>query len=491
MSGMRKWLCLFLGVAFAAFALPAAAQKVYTLNMNAPSGLFPGGAGQTVTASFNNISSDTGNSSVKSIKLFAPSGITITNATLSGSGYTATIQNNGTSVFLSSIQLPLKPFGPTLTLTMTVSVTCTATGTGWTTKLNGVDQVWNGAGFTGQTFAFVNTAANPSVVDTPVSGVCGTISFVNQPATTFVSTPPNSIYPITTTPYNNPTGQSVTVNLTINQLPAPDGTPVNLSVSAGTCSIANGSANTVGGVATFSGLIGTATGTACKLTASGGGVHPNAVSAPFDIVVVQGVLSCSDPNQIWGGLDISTTPPTTSGNGDTDWALFRGQNRTIPPSCGPDTPFTFTLDSANHSAIFTEDSLGQPTSVEYVILWTPVPIDTDGWAGKQPCVSWGKAPPLNWIADPVYGCAKASDYVPGLICLLNDVNGGDAVMPTIPDVEPYHNNPNPQYRPFLSDGITPQKAKVCVVQNGSTSDNGLVQYWTKIIDQSDAGIRLP
>jgi hypothetical protein len=84
-----------------------------------------------------------------------------------GNGYTATIQNNGTSIYLSNIQLPLKPFGPTLTLTMTVNVSCTATGSGWTTKLNGVDQVWNGSSFTGQTFTFVNTVANPSYVTRP------------------------------------------------------------------------------------------------------------------------------------------------------------------------------------------------------------------------------------------------------------------------------------------------------------------------------------
>ena len=74
---------------------------------------------------------------------------------------------------------------------------------------------------------------------------------MNQPTTTFVGST------ITTTPYNNPTaGNPVTVNLTINQSPAPNGTQVNLTTS-GACSI-TASAATVGGVATFSNLIGTA-----------------------------------------------------------------------------------------------------------------------------------------------------------------------------------------------------------------------------------------
>jgi len=150
MNGMRKVVFFFTAMVLAAFALPAAAQKVYTLNL-APTSLNAGASGVALSATMNNISPDTGNSSVKSFKLFAPTGggITITapasgNNVNLGGGYTATIQNNGSSIYVSNIQLPLKPFGPALVLNMTVNVACTAAGGSWTTQ----GQVWNGAGFT-------------------------------------------------------------------------------------------------------------------------------------------------------------------------------------------------------------------------------------------------------------------------------------------------------------------------------------------------------
>ena len=67
-------------------------------------------------------------------------------------------------------------------------------------------------------------------------------------------------------------------------------------------------------------------------------------------------------------------------------------------------------------------------------------------------------------------------------------------MPEIPSAAPFNTftaTDHPQYRPFLSDGVTPQTAKVCVSQQGWTSVSGQVQYWHKFIDQSDTGIRLP
>src|SRR5678815_84206 len=79
MSAKNKIAGFLIATALAAFALPAAAQKVYTLNLS-PTSLNAGASGVALTATMNNISPDTGNSSVKSFKLFAPvgGGITIT-----------------------------------------------------------------------------------------------------------------------------------------------------------------------------------------------------------------------------------------------------------------------------------------------------------------------------------------------------------------------------------------------------------------------------
>ena len=118
---------------------------------------------------------------------------------------------------------------------------------------------------------------------------------------------------------------------------------------------------------------------------------------------------------------------------------------------------------------------------------------SDPFAGKQPCVAWGVANPQFPATPDQYGCG--GDYVPGLACPTDDVDIGDAAMPIIPNVPPFDaaSNPAPQY---LADG---KKAKVCISQHGFTSGTmdangdarGSIVYWTKVIDQSDTGIRLP
>lgn len=486
MNGMRKVVFFLTAMMLAAFAMPAAADKVFQQTMSSnPSPLAVGASG-LVSMQLNNISSDTGNSNIGSFKLNAPSGFTVTsvygvgigatqNSVAVGGGYTATVKNNGSSVWVSSIQVPLKPFGSALTLSnMQVNVTCTPDTTG-TWVMAGA---WNGQGFSGQSFTLNSPAyaqyhsQYPSVVTTPASGVCGSISFVNQPATTFAG------YPITNTAYNNPTGAAVSVSLSINGSPAPDGTQVTLSLNAGSCSISNGSAPTSSGVATFS-TLSSAAGTGCKLTASGGGVGPSAPSNTFDITGPLGTLSCAPNAGFVGTLDPDVIPPL----GGFDWGLLRGLN--TDGSCGDDIPFTFTLDTTNRAVTFTEDSLGQHPSVEYIIRWPTVSVDADGWSARQPCVSWGVTNPV-FAADATYVCG--GDYVPAIACVADNVDGGTAVMPDIPNVAPFAGNSHTQFQPT---SITGNKAKVCVAQQGWTSSGGTVQYWTKLIDQSDTGIRLP
>jgi hypothetical protein len=172
----------------------------------------------------------------------------------------------------------------------------------------------------------------------------------------------------------------------------------------------------------------------------------------------------------------------------------RGTNTVTNPdgtNCGPDIPYTFTCD-ANRNCQFTEDSLGQHPSIEYVILWPKILVGSDPTADKQPCVAWGVADPDPGSVDGVCG----GDYVPGLGCNTDNVDGGSAVMPDIPDLPPFTGNVHPQYQPT---SVTGQKAKVCIAQHGFTSGTsdangnavGYLIYWTKVIDQSDTGIRLP
>jgi len=602
MNGMRKVVFFFTAMVLAAFALPAAAQKVYTLNL-APTSLNAGASGVALSATMNNISPDTGNSSVKSFKLFAPTGggITITapasgNNVNLGGGYTATIQNNGSSIYVSNIQLPLKPFGPALVLNMTVNVACTAAGGSWTTQ----GQVWNGAGFTGQTF----TQQNPSFLTPTINPGCAFFTFATSPAS--VNSPSDTI----TATFKN---TSASANLNSAQVTAPTGITISggtasnggsVSVSGQVVSVQGGSAvapgaslvltltattapsctgaaaaswsnahaysgpslggtelilqtspypttsvnassctlsfvsppsgvaqNTpfaltvhvaggtgspsvtiaatgtgcpalsgtltqnapVGSDTAFSGLSFNGTGS-CTVTASATNYN-NSQAILTSFKVLAGTLACD------GGTGFSvpqTTPPLdpAPGNafpptdGQTGWALVRGLD--TGGGCGGVLiPYTFSCNDATRTCQFNEDSLGQHPSIEYVILWPKIAVGSDPTADKQPCVAWGVSDPDPGSVAGVCG----GDYVPGLGCNTDNVDGGATVMPDIPNLPPFSDftgSDHPQYQPG-------QKAKVCIAQHGFTSGTsdangnavGYLIYWTKVIDQSDTGIRLP
>jgi len=187
-----------------------------------------------------------------------------------------------------------------------------------------------------------------------------------------------------------------------------------------------------------------------------------------------GVLGCGSGTNTGGDLD-----PTADNAfiGTPDWGLVRGPN-TDGGTCAL-VPYTFNLAEDENIASFLAIKGDQDPSVEYVVLWDPVPV-SGGFPTTQPLVSWG-------IANPVYNQPPAAspDYVPALACLSDNLNDPASIMPTIPDIEPYHSSAVPQYGPN-------QQAKMCVAQEGWTAiGNGMVQHWTKIIDQSDGYVKLP
>jgi len=619
MNGMRKVFGFLILMAFAAFALPAAAQKVYTLNFS-PASLTAGSTNATLSATMNNVSPDTGNSTVKSFKLVAPNGITIKlpasgDMVPMGGGYTATILNNGNSIYVSNIQLPLKPFGTALTLNMKVDVACTATGGQWT-----IPGVWNGASFTGQTFLFTNTAQNPSQVNTGIDPGCVNFTFTTNPNPSSVNSPTGTVtavfkntsastslgsakvtapsgltitggtasnggtvsvagqvvtvqggsavapnnsivltLSVTTTPscagapaaaWSNAQGYSgsslngtplafqgsyptTSVNpasCTLNFVDPPAGvaqTPATFSltvhVTGGSvdpsvtiaaiptgvvgevCPALSGTLTKIAGVGgdtTFSGLSFAGTGT-CKVTASATN-YDNSSATLASFKILDGTLVCATGT----AGSAPTTPPLQPlasdppyippSDGQTGWAVRRGLN--TDGNCGPAIPFSGNFDPVNRTAFFTEVSLGQSPSVEYIILWGPVPANADPFAAKQPCVSWGVDNPQFPATPDAYGCGL--DFVPGLACLTDNVNIGAAAMPVIPNIPPYQGNALSQYQPDVANG---KKARVCIAQHGFTSGTetkdsggnvirsavGSVVYWTKIIDQSDIGVRLP
>src|SRR5262249_22218389 len=134
-----------------------------------------------------------------------------------GNGYTAVVVNNGSSIFLNNLQLPLKPFAAQpITLTMTVDVPCTVNTTTWTASMS-----TGATGTGGQPFMYVDSdgKGNSSSPKTPVSGICGSIAFVagSQPANAFASTATTTSM-VTTVPFSSG-GAQVQVVVKANNVP--------------------------------------------------------------------------------------------------------------------------------------------------------------------------------------------------------------------------------------------------------------------------------
>lgn len=492
MNSLRTFLCVLTAVVVGAFALPAnAATKSITLtNVTGQSAVLgatlTAGANQTIYLSLNN----TGNSNASSLEIDWTNTplFTVNSGTINGSKGTIT------GALVSPGQTPGGYNGIQFTFTLpqktsvviALNVTVNAGSTCGVPQIIWQPYAWTGGvGIPSTSFAAPPTGTYTS--NLPGAPNC-TLSFATQPADAFVSSV------ITTVPFNS-FGAPVKVQATKDSI-GQAGVSVSIgSTGGGTCSISGSATTDSSGTATLTSISSSASGTNCQLTATATGFTA-ATSNAFEVRQPLSTLDCSPANgSTFGDLASFLTSNTVPPTGSADWGLLRGKN--TDGNCPFKVPFTFTLDGTNNSALFTEDSLGQSTSVEYIIQWAPVDVDGDGWSGIQPCVAWGMENP-QWSA-PAAGALCGGDYVPALACIKDDVNapgdGTGEVMPDIPDVQPFSNftsTDHPQYQPTSRTGV---KAKVCVAQQGWTSNNlvknGQIQYWHKFIDQSDTGVRLP
>jgi hypothetical protein len=164
------------------------------------------------------------------------------------------------------------------------------------------------------------------------------------------------------------------------------------------------------------------------------------------------------------------------------WGLRRYGNLN-PQGCAP-VNYTLTtgLDPGNGkpatNLAYDEGNPPQAGNFKYVVVWPAQPITS--WPDLRPEVAW-----------VVIG--GVPQWVPGLACLSDDMTLGSAVMPTIPNEEPFISTPITDYQ-YGVDPATSQlrKAKMCIAQVGWTPvGGGLVQFWTKVIDQSDGYVRQP
>ena len=104
MNGMRKWLCLLVGVALAAFALPSTAGKLFSFSIDASSSLV-----------WSDSSLNTGgNSVINSVNVNVPAGVTFTITGWTGSSTKGSLYNSPTAPTSSTpkLSLPYTVTGP-------------------------------------------------------------------------------------------------------------------------------------------------------------------------------------------------------------------------------------------------------------------------------------------------------------------------------------------------------------------------------------------
>lgn len=367
MSGMRKWLCLLFGVAFAAFAAPSFAAKLFGFSIDGSANL-----------DWSNSPQNSGGQSViNSVKLSVPA-----NAPLNSGGYVFTI-------------------------------------TGWT-------------------------------------GTGGTL--YNSPTTPTAQTPPVSV------PYNVPAGATLWIKGIVGSGPG-QVFQVFTSNMTGGCS-------------------GSATLTAAAWTGNTwGGTQFTPASAGAD----QAPIPCFG-NLVCAVLQ-SDINPTLDGNQHSK--VGRGEFDSDGTDCGnlavPYSSVFINNPGTKQTFVLNEVSGNQHPTGEYVISWAAAPLDPSVptvMPTFQPQVAWLNidGTPANQPGTPAYINAQpcAGDD-------LTSSNSTKKIMPIMPVTG----------APYNADGTT-TKAKACIAEQGWAlvevpvgSGNWAIQFWDRVLDQSDLRLTGP
>jgi hypothetical protein len=413
-----------------------------TYSVTASSGSVPAGAATQLTMTLKNTATSTV-PAINSLSLTAPAGLTVT--AVGGSGGGVSVSYSGNTVSVTGLSLA---FGQTFAFTVTVSTAPSCTGSGavaWTSSVTP-------SGFSG---------TNPSTSIT--GGVCSLT----------ISLPPGSV------------GAGSPFQVTVSLSGGPGSANVTLAVAAGCTGTGGGTTGTTGGSASFNVTIAQTvppSTQSCTLNVSAdNGYPPNSVTISNVFGGVLGCDSSNDYDSILGKNDSTFDPrQDIAFIGNPGWGLLRGAN-TDGLKCIP-VPYTFNFDPDSKTASFTADKSGisppQAMSVEYLLLWKPVNPDGNGWASGQPMVAW-----LNMDGSPANQPGTLA-YIPAQTCSSDDMTQPGAIMPVMPPVLPFTN------APYYADGT--KKAQMCIAQQGWTAiGGGLIQYWDKVIDQSDGHVTGP
>lgn len=356
-------------------AVDAAPEKKFSVAM-APA-VVAASSTATLTATIKN-ETPNGNSSINSLVLTLPAGLTVANTTsdppVKNWSGDLTYTTGGGSVSLSNMS-PLKPL-QSFTLTLKVSVGSTAatcSGLQWNAA------AWTGSSFSGDTFRQLFP---------PELAVSSTTTIASGLALQFL-------------PLADPVVQDEPFGVTVRQTSAcgPSTTlPPAAITLAGTPNFTGGGTRTSsGGQASFTGAFGSL-GPA-SLTATSPGYAP----ASMSLVVYDGELECEpgDPYLFSAPpVDGVVVQPVVTDDRKTGFARGRRGPSNKDGSACIAVGYTFVNDILNNNTVsLTWDTSGtqKGAAFEYTVTWKPEYVDaTSGLPSRVTKVQWqGLVTPVN------------------------------------------------------------------------------------------------
>ncbi len=317
-----------------------------------------------------------------------------------------------------------KPSGSPVTVTGSGQATVTLTATCASGSVGTVT-----AALSGGVATFTNLVAGGAASNCKLSasapgyqGVDSAGLFqVNVGSLKFAPSPANVLSGavITSTPFNNPKGSSVAVQLLLDGVatndPSFDGTQVSVSSVSPSCVASGATASVTSGVATFGQLTAVSIAPppppAADLSCTLGASVTNFTSpapAPFTVKAPSAApLACG------GSMVATNNPPNASDPGHVDGARGVLNKDGLCPAL---VNYSFVTDPNSGKVVLIWDttSSGQPNAAfSYTVTSKPVPLPTGFPAVRQPKVAWkvydavtGGVPPAN-AGDPVFIPAQA------------------------------------------------------------------------------------
>lgn len=402
---MRKIVVSFLSAfALVLYALPGGAappEKKFSVAM---SPLTIPAATSTLTATVTN-ETPNGNSSVNSLRLRAPAGLTIANTAADppSANWPGQITWTADSISISN----MSPLKPNASFVLTLRVT---PATGSCTPLRWNAQAWTGSSFSGDTFRQLFPPETTAISTTTVAA---------NLALQFVSQPQNAAKGMVIGGSAGPV--QVQLSSTCGLATWFNG---NVTLTGAT-GLSGGSVNAIGGAATFPALSINTPGTYALVASAPSASITSAPSAEFTIF--DGELKC-EPGVPY---TFENFPPGVTNINQPGFAAGqRGKYNKDGSLCIP-VGYTFINDILNSNSVLLQwDVPSQPgAAFQFTVTWKPEYVDaTTGMPSRVTRVAWYGSGGV--LTSPVPGRACLSPKLPAPYGVLSGpILAGDTLIP--------------------------------------------------------------